>query len=141
MQPSSTRAIATYEVSGMSCGSCVAALEGGLLKQLGVTAATANFLTGGLTVTFDHSLTSAEAVAEAADDLGYPAKLMQLQQQASKGSGSAAAAGGEGGVSNDAACRIETLQLTVGGMSCASCVGSVEEAVKKVRTHLLSSVL
>ncbi|KAF6255248.1 E1-E2 ATPase-domain-containing protein [Scenedesmus sp. NREL 46B-D3] len=121
----------------MSCGSCVSALEGGLLKQHGITAATANFLTGSLTVTFDQSLTSAEAVAEAADDLGYPARLLQLQQLARKGSGAAAAAaaaaeGDEDWAASDAAGRQETLQLTVGGMSCASCVGSVEEAVRRL---------
>jgi Cu+-exporting ATPase len=146
MQQSST-ATATYEVTGMSCGSCVAALEGGLLKQSGITAATANFLTGSLTVTFDQGLTSAEAVAEAADDLGYPARLLQLQQQSRKGSGAAAAAAvagdtadGEVWGASDAAGRQETLQLTVGGMSCASCVGSVEEAVRKVSDlHVPSS--
>uniref|UniRef100_A0A383VTJ1 P-type Cu(+) transporter n=1 Tax=Tetradesmus obliquus TaxID=3088 RepID=A0A383VTJ1_TETOB len=136
LQQSST-ATATYEVSGMSCGSCAAALEGGLLKQPGVTAATANFLTGSLTVTFDQSLTSADAVAEAADDLGYPAKLQQVQQQARKGPASAAAAaaaaaGEPAGAAAAAVGRDETLQLTVGGMSCASCVGSVEEAVKRL---------
>ncbi|KAF6252600.1 heavy metal P-type ATPase [Scenedesmus sp. NREL 46B-D3] len=135
VQPSRP-ATATYEVSGMSCGSCVSALEGGLLKQHGITAATANFLTGSLTVTFDQSLTSAEAVAEAADDLGYPARLLQLQQLARKGSGAAAAAaaaeGDEDWAASDAAGRQETLQLTVGGMSCASCVGSVEEAVRRL---------
>jgi copper chaperone CopZ len=147
LQQSST-ATATYEVTGMSCVSCVAALEGGLLKQSGVTAATANFLTGSLTVTFDQGLTSAEAVAKAADDLGYPARLLQLQQQTRKGSGAAAAAAaavagdaaaGEVWDASDAVGRQETLQLTVGGMSCASCVGSVEEAVRKVN-HLIMLV-
>jgi copper chaperone CopZ len=138
MQQSSS-ATATFEVTGMSCGSCVAALEGGLLKHSGITAATANFLTGSLTVTFDQGLTSAEAVAEAADDLGYPARLLQLQQQSKKGSGAAAAAAAAGDAAtgqvwgaSDAVGRQETLQLTVGGMSCASCVGSVEEAVRQV---------
>jgi Cu+-exporting ATPase len=134
MQQSST-ATATYEVSGMSCGSCVAALEGGLSKHPGVAAATANFLTGSLTVTFDQSLTSADAVA--ADDLGYPAKLLQVQQQVRKGPASAAAAAaGEAAGAAGAGGRQETLQLTVGGMSCASCVGSVEEAVRRVREPL-----
>lgn len=120
-------ATATYEVSGMSCGSCVAALESGLVKQPGVITATASLLTANLTVTFDQNVTSAERVAEAAGDLGYPARLLRVEVEQPIGTAAAAdsAAAAAGG-------KLETVVLSVGGMSCGSCVATIESAVREV---------
>lgn len=124
------KATATYEVSGMSCGSCVAALEGGLSKQPGVLAATASLLTASLCVTFDPSLIDAETVAAAADDLGYPSRLLSVQVQQGPG----AVTDLMQGYAGDS--KVETLLLSVGGMSCASCVAAVEAAVKEVSNNI-----
>jgi len=129
VEQSRSTGTATFEVQGMSCGSCVAALESGLLKQQGVLAATAALLTGSLTVTFDQESTDTDAIEKASCDLGYPTRLLRLegQQAVEEKQGAAAASGGQ----------LATIALTVEGMSCASCVTSVEAAVGQVRPWCL----
>jgi copper chaperone CopZ len=121
---------ATYRVSGISCGSCVAAIQNGLKQERGVLTAAADVF-GNLTVTFDSSLTDAPAVAAAVTDIGYPAELLRVQAAGGSASAAAAAAAGTGGGGVQVA-ESKTVRLSVQGMSCASCVSAVERVVSKV---------
>jgi copper ion binding protein len=116
---------ARYEVTGMSCGSCVAALESGLTRVPGVRAATASLLTSSLVVQYDASVVNAESLAETVEDLGFTATLLRVES----GGQDRLQAAGVGGIC--------TLQLVVSGMSCGSCVAAIETAVAAVRSHHL----
>jgi copper chaperone len=63
----------TYNVTGMTCGHCVAAVETGLRGVAGVTEVTVDLTPGGtshVTVTSDEPLAQ-DDVAAAVDEAGY----------------------------------------------------------------------
>lgn len=59
----------TMDISGMTCGHCVAAVRRALDAVSGVTVDTVAI--GSATVTFDPSLTTRDHVAQAVEDEGY----------------------------------------------------------------------
>ena len=61
---------ATFEISGMSCGHCVKAVDKALQQAEGVTVE--QVAIGSATVAYDPQHTSAEAIAAVIDDAGYP---------------------------------------------------------------------
>lgn len=61
---------ATFEISGMSCGHCVKAVDKALQQTEGVTVE--NVAIGSATVAYDESKTSADAIAHVIDEAGYP---------------------------------------------------------------------
>ncbi len=64
----------TFDVEGMTCGSCEAGITGTLLGMDGVSEATASHSTGKVDIVFDASRTKPEAMAAAIDELGYTTK-------------------------------------------------------------------
>lgn len=92
----------TYKVEGMSCASCVAHVQKALKGVPGVDEAQVNLLMENATV--DGDATFAD-MAKAVENAGY--KLIEPVQ-------------------------LKTMKLDITGMSCASCVSSVEKAVKKL---------
>ena len=59
----------TFEITGMSCGHCVKAVDKALQQTSGVTVEAVAI--GSATVAFDPAQTSAEQIAHAIDDAGY----------------------------------------------------------------------
>ncbi len=98
-------------VGGMTCATCVGRVERALRKLPGVQDATVNLATESARVTYDAQASPdmAELARRAVRDAGYEPR------------GGAAAAGPGA-----------TLDLGVGGMTCATCVGRVERALRKV---------
>jgi Cu+-exporting ATPase len=90
-------------VDGMTCASCVAAVEGGVRPLSGVSAIKVNLLTKQATVTFDPVQITAAAVAAAITDMGFEASLPPP----------------------------EAIVINIDGMTCASCVGKVEKTLRK----------
>ncbi|MYS80900.1 heavy-metal-associated domain-containing protein [Embleya scabrispora] len=66
----STSAVATYTVTGMTCGHCVSSVEAELGRLDGVTDVAVDLASGRVTVTADAALEEA-AVAAAIDEAGY----------------------------------------------------------------------
>jgi copper chaperone CopZ len=60
---------ATFEITGMSCGHCVKAVDKALQQTTGVTVEAVAI--GTATVAFDPTQTSAAQIAQAIDDAGY----------------------------------------------------------------------
>jgi Cu+-exporting ATPase len=99
----------TFNVRGMSCAACVRRVEQGLNDLDGVENAAVNFATEQVTVDYAPEAIDLEKVMNRVTELGYepiprPAEAEGLQ----------------------------TTTITVGGMSCASCVRRVEQALKTV---------
>ncbi|MDI6771503.1 MAG: heavy metal translocating P-type ATPase [bacterium] len=96
-------------VEGMSCASCVARVEEGLLKTAGVSAAQVNFASERASVAFDAAQATLTDLVAAVRGAGYEV-------------------------------RSERLVIPIAGMSCASCVNTVETALRSVEGVLDASV-
>ena len=99
-------------ISGMTCVACVRHIEGSLSVKPGVLFARVSLESRLSYVKYDPDLITAERIRAAIYELGFGASL------------EAPAEGREGGEEEGA------VRLTVEGMTCASCVASVEGALK-----------
>lgn len=116
---------ATIEVGGMTCGHCVATVERALHGIAGVRTASADLATQTAVVEYDPSSASLPAMEAAVADAGYaPRSASGLVSLASPARPAAPAAGSP----PTPAAAFEEHRLSIEGMTCASCVRSVEEA-------------
>lgn len=95
----------TYGVTGMTCASCSAHVQKAVQKTDGVIESEVNLATEKLTVRFDEEKTGFTALQKTVEDAGYG--LHELTKDAG-------------------------AELTITGMTCASCAAAVERAVKKL---------
>ncbi|MEC2076462.1 copper chaperone CopZ [Metabacillus fastidiosus] len=61
----------TLNVSGMSCGHCVKAIEGAVGKLDGISSVEVHLETGKVDVAYDEVKVNPEAIKEVIDDQGY----------------------------------------------------------------------
>ncbi|WP_081074073.1 heavy metal translocating P-type ATPase [Burkholderia multivorans] len=106
------------DIDGMTCASCVSRVEKALVKVPGVTHASVNLATERATVEASADV-SAPRLAEAVEQAGYRATPVE----------SAPSAVTSVPVDRDAT---HSIDLDIGGMTCASCVSRVEKALEKV---------
>ena len=99
----------------MTCASCVTSVEKALKSHKAVTHVSVALLAERATVTFDPSLIQPDVLAQIVSDAGFESKLIQRKQD-------------------------DVLQLQVYGMTCASCVGSIERGLKQTTGVLDVSV-
>ncbi|KAJ2870552.1 Cu(2+)-transporting P-type ATPase [Coemansia aciculifera] len=97
---------AQFDVRGMTCSSCVASIERGLARRAGVVDVSVSLLAQRATVRFDGGATTAAAVGQWIEELGFEASAVD-------------------------AGRASKLVLNVYGMTCASCVAAIERAVAR----------
>ena len=69
----------TYQISGMSCSACSAAIEKSVNKVAGVNQANVNLLANKMSVEFDGDKTNDTKIIEAVEAAGYGAQLMDGQ--------------------------------------------------------------
>ncbi|MGM0753783.1 MAG: heavy metal translocating P-type ATPase [Bacillota bacterium] len=93
----------TVSIEGMTCASCSQAVEKATKKLPGVQQASVNLATEKLNITYDENELSLEEIKKAVDDAGYKAVS-----------------------------EMEKKTFSVTGMTCASCVQSVEKATRKL---------
>jgi len=89
-----------FGIHGMSCASCVAAVERALAAVPGVRQVAVNLAAERGSVRYDSDLADPAAVIRAVTDAGY-------------------------------APAVERVTLPIGGISCASCVATIEGALRK----------
>ncbi|XP_056444655.1 copper-transporting ATPase 2-like isoform X2 [Gadus chalcogrammus] len=104
-------------VTGMTCTSCVANIERNLLKQRGIVSVLVALMAGKAEVKYHTDLLDAMAVMQLIEELGFGASLLE-----------------------DDAVPQGKLALTVTGMTCASCVHSIESRLTSTRGVLAASV-
>ncbi|KAJ2065536.1 Cu(2+)-transporting P-type ATPase, partial [Coemansia sp. S155-1] len=97
---------AQFDVRGMTCSSCVASIERGLARRAGIVDVSVSLLAQRATVRFDGGVTTAAAVVQWIEELGFEASVVD-------------------------AGRASKLVLNVYGMTCASCVAAIERAVAR----------
>ncbi|MCO1374397.1 heavy metal translocating P-type ATPase [Burkholderia multivorans] len=106
------------DIDGMTCASCVSRVEKALAKVPGVTHASVNLATERATVEASADVSAARLV-EAVEQAGYRATPVE----------SAPSTVTSAPVDRDAT---HSIDLDIGGMTCASCVSRVEKALEKV---------
>ena len=104
----------TFDVEGMTCASCVGRVEKALKKVDGVQDVSVNLATETATVSAAEYV-SPEALDAAVTKAGYVAGKIPVREEETQAPANAA-----------------TVTFDVEGMTCASCVGRVEKALKKV---------
>ncbi|XP_045457829.1 copper-transporting ATPase 1 [Melitaea cinxia] len=106
----------TLEVRGMTCASCVAAIEKHCAKINGVHSIVIALLAAKAEVRYEPAKVSALAIAESISELGFPSELIS-----------------DSGAPRD-------LNLLIKGMTCASCVNKIEKSVLKLNGVVSCSV-
>ncbi|CAH2046426.1 unnamed protein product [Thlaspi arvense] len=96
-------------VTGMTCAACSNSVEGALMSVNGVFRASVALLQNRADVVFDPNLVKEEDIKEAIEDAGFEAEI--LAEPVASGTKAQATLVG---------------QFTIGGMTCAACVNSVE---------------
>ncbi len=106
---------AKLRVSGMTCASCVASIENAVKKLPGVKEISVNLMTETAVVEYDPNAVDVEKVAKQIEEIGYDAEPIK------ESSGN-------------------LLDLEIDGMTCASCVASIEGQLQKLPGVLSVSV-
>lgn len=121
---------ATFQIGGMTCGACVETIERMIRSQPGIESISVALLAEKATVTFDDSMWTPKKVAEEIEDTGFDATFLDVIKTerhddalASKETASQASA---------SVPQIDTAQLNVFGMTCASCSSTIEREMAKI---------
>ena len=119
----STSASATLAIEGMTCDHCRQSVEHSLLETPGVQSATVNLQSNSAQVEYDPAVAGISDLDEAINSAGYSLLPSELQLLIPA---SASAP------TKEALIGTREHTLAIQGMTCASCVQSVENAVMKV---------
>ncbi|UCG04735.1 MAG: copper-translocating P-type ATPase [Candidatus Heimdallarchaeota archaeon] len=97
--------LANLRITGMTCASCVSTIENELNKVEGVESVSVNLMTEKAQVQYNPRKTNIDSLVTAVENVGYGAK--------------------------DASRSSHTVNLAISGMTCASCVNTIETALTK----------
>ncbi|WP_081066939.1 heavy metal translocating P-type ATPase [Burkholderia multivorans] len=106
------------DIDGMTCASCVSRVEKALAKVPGVAHASVNLATERATVEASADVSAAQLV-EAVEQAGYQATPVESARSPAHSTSAEREA-------------THSIDLDIGGMTCASCVSRVEKALEKV---------
>ncbi|KAL0085394.1 hypothetical protein J3Q64DRAFT_1743522 [Phycomyces blakesleeanus] len=112
---STSTATVQLEVHGMTCASCVHAIEKSVGQQPGVVSVTVALLAERATVEYDAELCGPADIVKWVQDAGFDCQIVQVLAS-------------------------DEIQLQVFGMTCASCVHAIEQGLSKVPGILSASV-
>ncbi|ORX91573.1 heavy metal translocatin [Basidiobolus meristosporus CBS 931.73] len=105
----------SLSIHGMSCASCVASIERALKEQKGVVSITVSLLSERADVRYDSDVIDIDQIASIVSGIGFEASPLQTNRQGN-------------------------VSLKIYGMTCASCVHSIEKEIGKMPGILNISV-
>jgi len=95
-------------ITGMSCASCATRIEKGLNKEEGINEASVNLALERASVEYDENIKNKNDMIKIIEDLGYGV-IQNLQKE-----------------------DINSLNLNIYGMSCASCIARIEKSLNSL---------
>ena len=96
-------------IDGLTCGSCVAAIEKHCKKLVGVKNVLISFVTSKAEIDYDSNEIRPADIAASISDLGFPSILI-----------------------NEKGSQIKEVELLISGMTCSSCVSKIENNLKQM---------
>ncbi|XP_039911104.1 copper-transporting ATPase 2 [Hirundo rustica] len=152
--PKGTTQSAVIKISGMTCNSCVQSIEGAISQRQGVQRVAVSLAGSTGTIHYDPAVTSGEELRAAIEDMGFDASVLtdtateehRCQPDASKAAvqprapepprqGDASDALPDnphpGGSNQLSGATEEKCVLQITGMTCASCVSTIERNLQK----------
>ena len=127
---SSSRLVAS--ITGMTCASCVGTVEGAVRRVVGVRSVAVALLAGKADIVFDPTVVTADTIVAAIADTGYDAAVLTVTAASPLLPAAAAPAAGVGDTHAAGAPPLDVASLAISGMTCASCVATVEGAVRRL---------
>jgi len=118
----------TIHIEGMTCGSCVKNIEGSISQMKGVISITVSLVDELATVKLNSAVTSISAVAKEISELGYDTESGVELCGSQKNGKDAKSNETELAESSSA----EDVMISIGGMTCDSCVKSVHSCISSV---------
>ncbi|XP_056882868.1 copper-transporting ATPase 2 isoform X2 [Takifugu flavidus] len=137
-----TQTVILY-IAGMTCSSCSSSIEGRISQMGGVRAIAVSVSDGTGTVTFDPKLTEVELLRAAIEEMGFEASLQEFANTSQKGESSSGLHSPnltrkktvENGVRPQATpgpeVKAHKCFIGVTGMTCASCVATIERNLRR----------
>ncbi|KAN0066096.1 Cu(2+)-transporting P-type ATPase [Thecaphora frezii] len=130
------RVTATFRIGGMTCGACVETIERMIRQQPGILSISVALLAEKATVTFDDSVWTTDKVVEEIEDTGFDAsyiETLRTQEPTALSDGGANEKSPSQRASDGTTePETDTAQLTVFGMTCASCTSTIENEMAKL---------
>lgn len=110
-QPSTDQSEQTCKITvlGMTCQSCVRNIETNISSKPGIRSISVSLDTESATVTYSPLVTSPGAIANMIDKIGFNASVEKTERELD----------------------IDTVEISVQGMTCYSCVKSIEDNISK----------
>ena len=113
------REILELKISGMSCASCVRAIESSLMKLSSIKSVKVALLAEKGEIVFDALNIEPEEIIASIKTIGYDCSILSLSKQGNSS---------------------KELMFTVSGMSCANCASKIERTVSKLPGVISASV-
>ncbi|NXK03856.1 ATP7B ATPase, partial [Herpetotheres cachinnans] len=116
--PSSQEHTVTVNVVGMTCQSCVQSIEGQISKVKGIVSIKVSLEQNNAVIKYLQSEISSEQICQEIQDMGFDASIAEERLTTA--------------TVNLSCLREAVVKLRVEGMTCQSCVTSIEEKIKKL---------
>ncbi|CAG8761415.1 6946_t:CDS:1, partial [Acaulospora morrowiae] len=138
---------ATMSLSGMTCTSCVRSIEQALEKTSGVSvpSISVNLLTSNAILEFDKSKTSIEQIKMAICNGGYNVEDINIEERMPESNSPSSKNNTINITPTNTEVKSTVTKLSIHGMSCASCVNTIQQTVEslpgviKANVNLLTS--
>ncbi|KAG0140770.1 hypothetical protein CROQUDRAFT_136513 [Cronartium quercuum f. sp. fusiforme G11] len=104
----------TFRITGMTCGSCVSAIETNLQNKPGIKSITVSLLPEKAIISFDNNILTNQSIIEAIDELGFDATFLNSKPISQQN-------------------KINQIQLSISGMTCASCSSNIEKQIQSLK--------
>ncbi len=115
IKPEYKAEIVNLAITGMTCASCVNTIETGVRKLEGVHEISVNLMTEKAKIIYNPDIIEIKDLVKAVQNTGYGAKDITTAS-------------------------VKNLSLSIGGMTCATCVNTIESALKKQKGVMGASV-